>query len=159
MPPSPSTSTQAATALFETGDAQRRSRKGLLARGSLFALLGYGGSQFLRLAGNLVLWRLLYAEAFGLMAIVNVFMQGLAMFSDVGIGPSIIQNERGDDPDYLDTAWTIQALRGGALFVIAVIFAIPVAHFYHQEALAPLIAVVGFGVAISGLLLDQALYA
>ena len=134
MPPSPSTSTEAATALFETGDPQRLSRKGLLARGSLWALLGYGGSQILRLAGNLVLWRLLYAEAFGLMAIVNVFMQGLAMFSDVGIGPSIIQNERGDDPDYLDTAWTIQALRGGALFVVAVIFADPGRAFLPRGA-------------------------
>ena len=37
----------------------------------------------------------------GLMALVNAVVQGLYMFSDVGIGPSIVQNKRGDDPDYV----------------------------------------------------------
>src|SRR5438067_1658543 len=103
------------------------SMKSRLVRGSVWALVGHAGSQALRLGGNLVLWRLLHAEAFGLMAIVNVLMQGLAMFSDVGIGPSIIQNERGGDPKYLDTAFTIQALRGFALFAVATAAAVPVA--------------------------------
>src|SRR6266498_2298504 len=113
-----------------------------LARGSLWALLGHESGQLLRLAGNLVLWRLLYAEAFGLMAIVNVFMQGLAMFSDVGIGPSIIQHERGDEDRYLNTAWTIQVARGLCLFAVATVTAVPVARFYGQPELASLIPVV-----------------
>ncbi|HEX9298372.1 MAG TPA: oligosaccharide flippase family protein [Polyangiaceae bacterium] len=121
-----------------------------LARGSLWALLGHGGGQLLRLAGNLVLWRLLYAEAFGLMAIVNVFMQGLTMFSDVGIGPSIIQSKRGDEPDYLNTAWTIQVVRGFALFAVAAVAAVPVANFYHQPQLAALIPVVSLGSILAG---------
>src|SRR5882757_5806108 len=119
-------------------------------RGSLWALAGHAGGQLLRLGGNLVLWRLLYAEAFGLMAIVNVFMQGLAMFSDVGIGPSIIQSDRGDDPDYLNTAWTIQALRGFALFAVAALAAVPVAHFYGEPELATLIPLVSAGSILSG---------
>jgi O-antigen/teichoic acid export membrane protein len=119
-------------------------------RGSLWALAGHAGGQLLRLGGNLVLWRLLYAEAFGLMAIVNVFMQGLAMFSDVGIGPSIIQNHRGDEPAYLNTAWTIQAVRGALLFTVAMVAALPVARFYGQPELATLIPVVAFGAILSG---------
>src|ERR1700688_650098 len=67
----------------------------LLARGSAWALAGYGASQVFRLGLTLVLWRLLVPDVFGLMAIVSAVMQGLAMFSDVGIGPSIIQYERG----------------------------------------------------------------
>jgi O-antigen/teichoic acid export membrane protein len=115
------------------------------ARGSLWALAGYGGQQLLRVLNQLILWRLLYAEAFGLMAIVNVFMIGLAMFSDVGIGPSIIQNERGDDPDYLNTAWTIQVMRGFGLFFVSVAAAVPVSHFYHESQLALLIPAVTAG--------------
>src|SRR5258708_38763796 len=115
--------------------AAPRSLEKRLVRGSVWALVGHGGSQVLRLAGNLVLWRALYAEAFGLMAIVNVFMLGLWMFSDVGIGPSIIQNERGDDPKYLHTAWTIQVVRGFALFAIAALASVPLARFYHEPAL------------------------
>jgi len=121
-----------------------------VARGSLWAIVGHVGTQVLRLGGNLVLWRLLYAEAFGLMALVNVFMQGLAMFSDVGIGPSIIQSRRGEDPEYLNTAWTFQAARGLALFAVAVVAAGPVARFYHQDALASLIPVVGLGSLLMG---------
>src|SRR4051812_36532958 len=71
-------------------------------RGSLWTILGYGGSQVLRLAGNVILTRLLFPEAFGQMVLVNVFLQGLHMFSDVGIGPSLIQSKRGDDPDFLN---------------------------------------------------------
>lgn len=122
----------------------------VIRRGTIWALCGYGGSQLLRLGGNLVLWRLLHPEAFGLMAIVNVFMQGLHMFSDVGIGPSIIQNSRGDQPEYLNTAWTIQVVRGVLLFLVACLAAAPVANFYGQPELAALIPMVAVGALLSG---------
>jgi O-antigen/teichoic acid export membrane protein len=131
-----------ASAPASVAPASLRSR---YARGSLWALVGYGGQQVLRVLSQFILWRLLYAEAFGLMAIVNVFMVGLAMFSDVGIGPSIIQSERGDDPDYLNTAWTIQVLRGFGLFAVSVVAAVPVSHFYHEPDLAKLIPAVTAG--------------
>jgi O-antigen/teichoic acid export membrane protein len=124
--------------------------KSVLTRGSIWVTVGYGGSQVIRLGGNLVLWRLLNPKAFGIMAIINVLMQGLQMFSDVGIGPSIIQNERGDDPVYLNTAWTIQAGRGFLLFLVSVIAAVPVAKFYGEPLMASMIPVVGLGAAISG---------
>jgi hypothetical protein len=56
------------------------------ARGAapLWTLGGYGVSQVVRLASSLILARLLFPEAFGLMALVNVFMQGLEMLSDLG---------------------------------------------------------------------------
>ncbi len=103
----------------EAGDAAGRPRaslRGLALRGSIWTLGGYGASQVLRLAGNLVLARLLFPEAFGLSALVGVFMVGLAMFSDVGIGPSVIRSHRGDDADFLNTAWTIQVIRGLVLW-------------------------------------------
>ena len=124
--------------------------KSRMARGSAWALVGYASSQALRLVSNLILWRLLNAEVFGIMAIINVLMQGLGMFSDVGIGPAVVQHERGDDPIYLNTAWTIQIIRGFCLFLVGCILAAPVAAFYKQPQLAALIPVVAFGAAISG---------
>jgi O-antigen/teichoic acid export membrane protein len=114
----------------------------LFLRGSAWTLFDFGTTQAVRLVSNIILWRLLSAEAFGLMAIVTAVMVGLTMFSDVGIGPSIVQHKRGDDPDYLNTAWTIQVLRGIALGVAATLLAVPVARFYHQPQLAALISVV-----------------
>jgi O-antigen/teichoic acid export membrane protein len=123
----------------------------LLARGTAWALVEYVGSQGLRLASNLILWRLLRPDAFGLMAIVNVFFVGLTMFSDIGIGQSIVQSKRGDDPAYLNTVWTIQALRGLALATIACVAAVPIARFYGQPALAGLIPVVALSAGIGGI--------
>ncbi|MDF3128262.1 oligosaccharide flippase family protein [Kiritimatiellaeota bacterium B1221] len=102
-------------------------------KGSIWTLFGYGASQILRLLSNLILARLLFPEAFGLMALVNVFMQGLQMFSDVGIGPSIIQNKRGNDPQFLKTAWTIQVFRGIALWAFCCAAAPLVANFFAES--------------------------
>ena len=57
----------------------------------------------MRLISNLILTRLLVPELFGLMALVNTFIQGLFLFSDVGIATSIIRSPRGDDPVFLNT--------------------------------------------------------
>jgi hypothetical protein len=54
-------------------------------RGSMLTVISFGGQNALRLGSNLILTRLLFPEAFGLMALVQVFMTGLQMFSDLGI--------------------------------------------------------------------------
>lgn len=118
-------------------------------------MAGYGGAQVLRLGSNLVLAHLLFPEAFGLMALVNVFMQGLQMFSDVGIGPAIIQSKRGGDPVFLRTAWTIQICRGLALWLASCALAGPVAQFFAAGdtsalQLARLLPVAGLTALIAG---------
>jgi O-antigen/teichoic acid export membrane protein len=130
------------------------SGEGLLARAlrsSALTVAGFGGSQILRLASNLILTRLLFPEAFGIMAIVNVVIQGLMQFSDVGVSPAIMQSKRGDDPAFLNTAWTIQVLRGVALFFIACALAWPLAWFYDEPLLLQLLPVAGLGLLLSGL--------
>ncbi|RMD93434.1 MAG: polysaccharide biosynthesis protein [Alphaproteobacteria bacterium] len=119
-------------------------------RSALLTLGGFGASQALRLASNLILTRLLFPEAFGLMALVQVFITGLAMFSDVGITPAIMQSRRGDDPVFLNTAWTIQVFRGFALWVAAALLALPVAWFYDEPRLAAMLPVAALGLVISG---------
>ncbi len=119
-------------------------------RGSALTAAGFVGGQALRLAGNLILTRLLFPEAFGLMALVTVFMVGLAMLSDIGLGPAIHQNPRGDDPVFLGTAWTVQAVRGAILFLAACAVAPAAAAFYNAPDLGPLIAASGVGLLIAG---------
>lgn len=81
-------------------------------------------SQLLRLSSNLILTRLLVPEMFGVMAIVSVLMTGLAMFSDVGLLQNIVQSKRGEESAYINTAWTIQILRGILICFIAVILSV-----------------------------------
>jgi len=119
-------------------------------RGSAWIMFGYAGSQALRLGANLIVTRLLFPEAFGLMALVTVFIVGLGMFSDVGIGPSISHSKRGDDPEFLNTAWTIQIIRGFALWAAACALAWPVSQFYGETALIWLLPAAALGLAVSG---------
>lgn len=124
--------------------------KKLALRGTLWTIIGYGGSQVLRLGGNLLLTRLLVPELFGLMALVNIFIIGLALFSDVGLGVSIIQNKRGDDSNFVNTAWTIQVIRGFGLWLACLVLAYPVSLFYEEPRLFWLIPIVGLTTIIGG---------
>jgi len=114
-------------------------------------MVGYGASQILRLGSNLLLTRLLAPEYFGLMALINVLMIGLNMFSDLGLGPNIVQSRRGDDPRFLNTAWTVQFLRGCAIWLCSIVGAWPFAMFYDDPRLLWLVPVVGFSAVITGL--------
>jgi O-antigen/teichoic acid export membrane protein len=134
-----------------TAQSGGRSLRSLALRGSAWTIIGFGASQVLRFAGNIVLTRLLFKEAFGLMALVGIFMQGLAMFSEVGIGPAIIQNPRGDEESFLNTAWTIQVGRGLLLWLASFAIAWLAARFYAEPMLQWLIPAVGFSALIGGL--------
>jgi len=119
-------------------------------RGSAVTAGGYAAAQVLRLATNLVLTRLLFPEAFGLMALVSVVLVGLAMFSDVGVGPAISQSQSGDDPAYLDTAFSINVVRGALLWAMTCAAALPAAWLYQAPDLAMLLPVAGVSLLIAG---------
>lgn len=119
-------------------------------KGTVWTIAGYGTSQIIRFGGNLILTRLLVPELFGLMALVQVFLRGLNLFSDIGIQPSIIRSDRGEEPAFVNTAWTIQVIRGFVLWLFCLIIAFPVANFYDDPRLSWLVPVVGLSTIISG---------
>jgi len=53
---------------------------------------GFVGSQVIRLGGNLILRRLLFPEAYGLMAVVYVLMVRLTLFSDFRVPDRVSVN-------------------------------------------------------------------
>ena len=136
----------------DTPRGPERSFKRRILSGSAWTFFGFGIQQVLRLGANIILARLLFPEAFGLMAIVNVFLQGLQMFSDVGIVPSIIQNPRGEQPEFLRTAWVIGVLRGALLSCVALAIAWPVSQFYNEPRLLVFLPVAALSASISGFL-------
>jgi O-antigen/teichoic acid export membrane protein len=120
------------------------------ARGSLYEIASYAASNVIRLGSNLVLSRLLFPEAFGLMALVQILNTGLLALSEVGIEPAVVQSPRGDDKRFLDTAWTLQVIRCTGLFVIAVALAYPMAAIYDQAQLGPLVMAGAFSLLMAG---------
>lgn len=133
------------------GVLESSGRRFIALRGVVWTIAGYGGSQLLRLASTLVLARYLLApEAFGLFALLNIFLTGLEMLSDLGIGLDVVQHRRGDDPDFINTAFLIQAGRGIILWAIATALVSPFAFFYDQPDVRMLGLVGAFSVAVRG---------
>ena len=122
-----------------------------MASGTITSIAGQVISQVLRLGGNLVLARLLFPEAFGLMALVNLLMWTLQSVSDVGLSAAIVRHERGDDPRFLDTAFTVQVLRGVALWIVGTALAVPMAHLYGEPDLVALVPVASFSAVLFGI--------
>ncbi len=131
-------------------DARKNSLRQLVLRGTVWTLAGYGTSQLVRFGGNLVLTRLLFPELFGLMALVNTFLLGLALLSDLGLATNIVRNPRGQEPAFFNTVWTIQAARGIGLWLTSFVLAIPFAQFYGEPQLRWLIPVAALSILLVG---------
>lgn len=119
-------------------------------RSTAIIVVGFGATQALRLASNLILTRLLFPEAFGMMAIVTVFLVGLTLLSDTGINQAIMSSKRGDDPDFLDTAWTVQVARGAILWGGAALLSWPLALLYDEADLRSYLPVAALVLVING---------
>ncbi len=113
------------------------------------------------MASNLIMTRLLVPEMFGVMALANVFIFGLHLFSDVGLRQNVVQSHRGHVESFLNTIWTIQIIRGVVIWLLAmllsgVLYGVNLAGWWPQgsayaEPVLPLvIAVLSFNAIISG---------
>ncbi|OYY92903.1 MAG: hypothetical protein B7Y41_14205 [Hydrogenophilales bacterium 28-61-23] len=130
-------------------------------KAAYWTVSGHLMRQLLRLATNLVMTRLLAPEMFGLMAMVNVLIAGLALFSDFGLHQNVVQSKRGDDQVFLDTVWVLQILRGALLCSLALLFSVgiylagnlhllPAATVYADPTLPIVFAVMSLGVFVAG---------
>ena len=126
------------------------SLKKLAIRGAIWTIICFGGIQILRFGNNLILTRLLKPEYFGLMALVTTLRVGLELFSDIGIAQNIINSKRGDEPVFLNTAWTLQIIRGVVIWLICLLLSFPAAKFYNDERLVLLIPIAIFFSVIDG---------
>jgi O-antigen/teichoic acid export membrane protein len=86
-----------------------------------WTLGAYGIELATRLLTNLILTRLLFPEAFGLVAASSSLVVGLALVSDLGIRSMIVQSAQGEEDDFLRTAWVFQISRGIALWLILIL--------------------------------------
>jgi hypothetical protein len=134
-------------------ELQGSERRGLFSRalsGGALTAGAFAASQALRLGSNLILTRLLYPEAFGVMALVTMVLVGLQMFSDTGIGPAISRSPRGDEPGFLNTAWTVNVIRGLLLWGLTALAAWPMARFLRGAGTGAASAGGGAGAVIAG---------
>jgi O-antigen/teichoic acid export membrane protein len=124
--------------------------KKLAIRGAIWTIISFGSIYLLRFGNNLILTRLLKPEFFGLMAFVNTLRMGLELFCDIGISQNIVNSQRGDEPSFLNTAWTLQVIRGIFIWVVCLLISFPLAFFYNDSRLQWLIPIVVFTSVIDG---------
>lgn len=98
--------------------------------GTVWMVAGFGAGQILRLGSNIVLAALLYEEVFALMGIVSTLMIGLSMLSDIGLKPSVVQHAHGSQPEFLNTVWTLQIVRGLVIYLVLLLITIPITRMY-----------------------------
>jgi O-antigen/teichoic acid export membrane protein len=134
----------------EASDIRHQKLEKQAAKGTVYIVGYFGISLALRMVSSVVLTRLLSPGYFGLMTLLTTVLVGLNLFSHIGLADSVIQSPRGDEPVFLNTTWTLQALRGIGLWVLTILLAWPVARFYHEPRMIVLFPVLGFGCVIAG---------
>lgn len=119
-------------------------------RGAMWSALEKWGAQLVSTVIFLLLARLLGAEAFGLVALANVFMYFMQIFLDQGFAQAIIQKDE-LDPEHLDTAFWTSVLMGALFLSIVLAAAGVVANFYNEPELAPIIRWMSISFLLAGL--------
>ncbi|HEY1376700.1 MAG TPA: oligosaccharide flippase family protein, partial [Gemmataceae bacterium] len=131
-------------------DDQAGGVRRVAARGAAWTVTGFAGRLVLRFGFNLLLTRLVAPKVFGVMALINLLVYSLHMFSDLGVSQCVVHHDRGDDPKFLNTAWTVQIVRGFILWLMTAAVAAPAAWFYGEPTLAWLVPVAGLTALFDG---------
>lgn len=100
---------------------ETRTLKQRVFQAGTWTLASHAISQAIRLASNLLMTRLMVPEMFGIMAISTTLIVGLSLFSDIGLRQSIIQSARGEEELFLNTAWSVQIVRGAVIALAGIL--------------------------------------
>ncbi|MBW2070994.1 MAG: lipopolysaccharide biosynthesis protein, partial [Deltaproteobacteria bacterium] len=106
-------------------------------------------AQALTLGKVVILARLLSKADFGLYGLVLLSIATLQTFSRTGFDKALVQR-RGDIKPYLDTAWTVQIIRGILLALILFTAAPVIGWFFNEIRVVSLLRVMCISVVLGG---------
>ncbi|TAK36240.1 MAG: lipopolysaccharide biosynthesis protein [Chloroflexota bacterium] len=132
--------------------ANSRARQGITGRtlsGLVWTFLGTGLQSFLQLVVMLVLVRVLGAADFGLAAAATTVTGLSTIFSQLGIGPAVVQRAN-LERRHLRTAFTVSLILGALLSGLIWLAAPAVASLYRMELLADVLRVSALAFLIQG---------
>ena len=98
---------------------------------------------------TIILARLLAPEDFGLFGVAMLAIATLETFSQTGFQQALIQ-KRENVESYLDTAWTVSAIRGTLLFAILFCSAPAIARFFNVPQASLVIRVIAISTLLTG---------
>jgi O-antigen/teichoic acid export membrane protein len=130
-------------------------------RAGLWTVGHYGLDLGIRLVTTLVMTRLLFPAAYGVVAAASTIIAGLALMSDFGVRALIVQSSHGDNDDFLRSTWVFQGSRGIILWLILLLICIgislsPVRHLLPADSVFAdtsfpwITCVLGIGLVLAG---------
>lgn len=121
-----------------------------VARGSLWISAARALVNGLALISTVVLARLLTPEDFGIVAIAVTLLAVVSAMTDLSLAQALIQHE---NPlrTHFDTVWTLGVLRGTIVGGLYAVSGPLVADIFNDGRLAPVMAVLGGGIFLTGL--------
>jgi len=122
---------------------------GRVVKGAAWVFAGKLVGRGMSLVRLIVLARLLSPEDFGLFGIVMLAIATLETFTQTGFNTALIQRKDNTE-DYLDTAWTVQIIRGLVLAGLVYASAPLVGWFFNEARAIPLLRVMCISVALGG---------
>jgi lipopolysaccharide exporter len=122
-------------------------------RGDLFATAAsFAAQAIIRLGSSMILTRILLPEAYGIITIMLSISFVIEMLADFNVTLFIIRDENGDQPRYLNTAFTIALARATINTSVLFLFAPVIAqHLYDLPALTVPLRVFSLSFIVSGL--------
>ena len=122
-------------------------------KGDLFATSAcFSAQAVIRLGSSMVLTRILNPDAYGIITVMLSIAFVIELLADTNVTLFIIRDERGEDPQYLNTAWTIAFARAVtntvALFTLAPLIS---NYIYHLPALTNPLRVFALSFTLTGL--------
>jgi O-antigen/teichoic acid export membrane protein len=129
--------------LATSGSLGARVRRGMAWAGGLRVAV-----QVFRFAGNVALARLLQPSDYGLVAIVTAVNGFASLLTELGLAGAVVHASRLTDR-FLSTAFWLNAATGVLLTAAVVLAAEPIASFYGQPQLVPLLRICSLGFTLS----------
>ena len=117
---------------------------GKASKGVSWTLAGTLFTQVLNLARTAALARLLSQGDFGVAAMAGTVIAGLYTLTNTGVSASVISaqfNTEKELHEYTNSVWTMELARGMVTSLLLAIMAWPVARFYGEDRLIPILLV------------------
>lgn len=87
-------------------------------------MTGHTGALALRLIGSIILTRIFAPEVFGVLAVLTAISVVVALLTDIGLSQGVIRSANGANQSFLNTAWTIQILRGIVIWIVGCLISV-----------------------------------
>ncbi len=133
---------------MSTDDSGRGSIASRTAKGAGWVIAWRLATRNIGLLSTLILVRLLDPTDFGLIALATGFIAAAEALSSVGVADALIRERKPDRAMY-DTAFTLSVLRGLLTAALILGFATPVASFFAEDRLIPIMLALSIGMIIT----------